>query len=419
MSTDNLKFRKPHMTFIDGYFYMFDDDTDMLLQKTDDGITAFSYPFDTLITDTMLSIEYDGVNFWSMHDGSAAETLIINRWKIENYACKLKNSITMSSAGHNFNGEAFTVEHYHCTISGAYLPGDTVITVESAIEELPGELLSGMAATIGPNYDGKSETINIQHVANNIVTFADPLEYNYEEGHEFQFYNNISLFNNANELDTDNGALYKISAYSGSILFVYPSGVYKDVKATTFSEINHFIDFGVVNSLMYVKASNLLFVDISSSGLELEYYGSMAMDTIENNEVDIIEVFDISVFEHNVYRLQEKATYFGGTSSWDPTYNYQPATFNQMVSSISMVATPNIIAANEISVSDITARVKDQFLQPIVGRLIYFSVATASTGSIVDGSEYVNTDARGMALTTYRSGLEAELVQIVARVQQV
>ena len=226
------------------------------------------------------------------------------------------------------------------------------------------------------------------------------------------------MFNNANELDTTNGALYKINAYSGSILFVYPSGVYKDVQATTFSEIDHFIDFGVVNSLMYVKASNLLFVDITTSVLELEYYGSMAMDTIESNEVDIIDVFDISVYDKNVYRLQTKATYFGDTSTWT-TYSYQAATFNQMVTSISMTATPNIIAANTVSVSQITARVKDQFLQPISGRLIYFSVATESTGSIVAGSEYVNTDADGMALTTYRSGEEAELVQIIARVQQV
>ncbi len=418
MATDNLKFRKPHMTFIDGYFYMFDDDTDMLLQKTDDGITAFSYPFDTLMTEEIVSIEYDGINFWSLHNGEAESTLVLSRWRIENYICKLKETITLSNSGHNFNGEAFTVEHYHCTISGAYLAGDSIITVESDNYELPGELLSGMTATIGPNYDGKHETINIQHVDGNVITFADPLEYDYVDGQDLIFYNHIWLFNNANELDVNNGALYKINAYSGSILFIYPSGVYKDVKATTFAEISHFIDIGTVNSLMYVKASNLLFVDITSSVLELGYYGSMAMDTIADNEVDIIDVFDLSVYGKNVYRLQEQATYFGATAGWED-YSYQAATFNQLVSSISMTATPNIIAANEVSVSEITARVKDQFLQPIVGRLVYFSVGAGSTGTIVTGSQYVNTDATGTALTTYRSGAEAELVQIIARIQQV
>ena len=417
MGNDNLRFRKPHMTFIDGYFYMFDDDTDMLLQKTDDGITAFSYPFDTLMTQTVKCLEYDGINFWTMHDGDAEDTLVISRWRIENYICKLKGTTTLSNPGHKFNGETLTVEHYHCTISGAYEPGDAIITVNTSDGELPGELLSGMTATIGPNSEGKSETIGIQHVSGDVVTFSDPLENNYFDSNEFLFYNNFWLFNNANELDTANGALYKLNAYSGSILFVYPSGVYKDVKAATFAEIDHFIEHSTVNSLMYVKASNLLFIDISSV-LNLNYYGSMAMDTIEADEIEIIDVFDISIYGRNVYRLQEAATYYGETSTWN-TYNYQAATFNPLVASISLTATPNVIAANDVSVSEITARVKDQFLQPVVGRLIYFSISAESTGAIVDGMEYLNTDAYGVAITEYRAGNEAEIVKLIARVQQV
>jgi len=419
MATDNLKFKKPHMTFIEGYFYMLDDDTDMLLQKTDDGITAFSYPFDTLLTDSVLSLEYDGINFWTLQDGAEASTLSIKRWRIENYMCKLQDSIMLSHSGHDFNGEAMTVEHYHCTISGAYLPGDTIVTIASDSGEMPGELRSGMTATIGPNYAGSYETINIQHVSGNVVTFASPLEYAYVEGQEFKFFNYLWLFNNAHELDTDKGALYKLNAYSGSVISVYPSGGYKDVKAATFSEIDHFIDLGKVNSLMYVKASNLLFIDISTANSELSYYGSMAMDTIESDDVNIIDVFAISVYGRNVYRLQLKATYFGHTSVWGTHYSYQAATFNQLVASISMVATPNVIAANEISVSEVTAKVRDQFLQPIVGRLIYFSLGLDSHGSILPGQEHVNTDADGIAITTYKSGNEAELVQIIARVQQV
>lgn len=414
---ENLKFRKPHMTFVDGYFYMFDDDTDMLLQKTDDGITAFSYPFDTLMTETVKGLEYDGINFWAMYDGEVENTLVFSRWRIENYVCKLKELTTLSNPGHKFNGEAFTVEHYHCTISGAYTAGDTIITINTEDGQLPGELLSGMTATIGPNPAGKTETISIQHVSGNVVTFSDPLENTYFDSNEFIFYNNFWLFNNANELDTTNGALYKLNAYSGSISFIYPGGVYKDVKAATFSEISHFVDYGTVNSLMYVKASNLLFIDISSV-LELNYYGSMAMDTIDDDEITIIDVFDIAIYGNNVYRLQMSATYFSNTEIWQ-TYNYQPATFNPLVASMALTATPNVIAANEVSVSEITARVKDQFLQPIVGRLIYFYLSADSTGSIVDGQEYVNTDAYGQALTTYKSGSEAEIVKLIARVQQV
>jgi len=413
--SDNLNFRKPHMTFVDGYFYMFDNDTDMLLQKTDDGVTSFSYPFDTLMSKTMDSIEHDGVNFWSMEDGSDSNVKVIRSWYIDNYTCKLKTTITLSNPAHKFDSNAFTVEHYHCTISGGYTTGDTIITVGKNVDTLPGDLQSGMAVTIGPNSDGKQETINVQYVNDNVITLADPLEYSYLDEDNLQYYNYLWVFNNANGTDTSTGALYKINAYSGSILAIYPGGVYKDIMAATFSEITHFTEFGAVNSLMYVKASNLLFVNVHSP--TLDYYGSMAMDTIKSDEVTIIPVYDIAVYNKNVYRLQKYATYYGQTTGWS-NYNYQAATFNQMVSSIGLVASPNIIAANEVSVSSITARVRDQFSQPIVGRLVYFSVDGANEGSIVSGQTIVNTDSNGEALSTYTAGSKAELVKILARVDQ-
>src|SRR6056297_2128419 len=120
---ENIKFTKKHMTFIVGYFYMFDENTDMLLQKTDDGITAFSYPFDTLREFPMLSLEHDGINFWTMHtpeDGM----LDIQRWRIDNYVCKLQNTLHLAHPDHHFDSEACTIEHYHCTTSGSYNSGD-------------------------------------------------------------------------------------------------------------------------------------------------------------------------------------------------------------------------------------------------------------------------------------------------------
>lgn len=403
------------MTFVDGYFYMFDDETDMLLQKTDDGVTSFSFPFDTLMTKTISSIEHDGVNFWSMEQGSASDERTIRRWKIDNYALKLQNNITLNNPAHNFNADTFSVEHYHCTISGGYTAGESIITVGKGVTELPGELQSGMAMTIGPNSSGESETINVQHVSGNVVTLADPLENSYADDDDFQFYNYIWLFNNADGTDTSTGALYKINAYSGSIITTYPGGVYKGIKAATFSEITHFTEFGTVNSLMYVKASNLLFININSP--TLDYYGSMAMDTIESNEVTIIEVYDIAVYNNNVYRLQRKATYYGSTESWSQ-YNYQAATFNSMVASIGLVASPNIIAANNISQSDITASVRDQFSQPVSGRLVYFEVGAGNDGNIVAGYESKNTNSEGVAVSKYQAGSDAELVQITARVDQ-
>jgi hypothetical protein len=380
----------------------------MLLAKSDDGVTAFSYPFDTLLNSTILSAEYDGINYWSIEAGTS-DTMVIRRWRIENYICNLKQTVTLSSPSHVFDSEAFTVEHYHCTVSGGYTSGDNEIIIN---EEMPGDLTSGMYITLSNGTE--NETIPVQNVIGNVITLADPVTKEYTDNDVLLFYNNIWLFNNAYGTDDTKGALYKINAYSGSVVQTFVSGAYRDIKACTFSNVDHFTDFGAVDSLMYVKASNLLFIDISSS--PLSYYGSMAMDTIEDNDVDVISVYDISVEEKNLYRLQRKATYFGDTTDWSE-YNYQPATFNQMVSSISVSASPNVIAANQVSTSDLTARVRDQFGQPIEARLVYFEEDDPD-GEISSGSGGVNTDSKGEASAVYLSGLSARLVKITATVNQ-
>lgn len=417
----NIKFRKPHMTFIDGYFYMFDDDSDMLLQKTDDGITAFSYPLDTVLTTPVIACEYDGVNFWTLYPGSVSNTLVVQRWTIENYTCKLKTTFNLNSSEHKYNGQTFTVEHYHCTLNANFAAGASTVIVTSTDNTLPGILQSGMSVTIGPNQFGQLETINVQHVINNQIILSDPIENSYVAGDPVLFYNHIWLFNNANGLDTATGALYKFNAYSGSFITKFAGGEFKDIKASTFSEIDHFMAYGKVNSLMFVKASNLLFIDISP-GPKLKFYGSMAMDTIESDKVTIIPVYAISVYKKNLYRLQVKATYYGTTELYTAiAMSYQPATFNQLAASLSLMAYPNIIAANGVSTSEITATVRDQFLQPLNGKLVYFNMPTGSvpadSGSVL-GPGYQNTGADGKAVITYKSGNLAKVVQITARVQQ-
>jgi hypothetical protein len=88
-----------------------------------------------------------------------------------------------------------------------------------------------------------------------------------------------------------------------------------------------------------------------------------------------------------------------------------------MVASISVTASPNVIAANQVSTSALTARVKDQFGQPVVARLVYFEDDDAE-GEIVTGAGGVNTNSDGEASAVYRSGLAARLVAITARVDQ-
>jgi len=412
MGYENLKLRKRNFTVDGGYFYSFDEDSDMLLQKTDDGTTAFSYPLDTVLNETITSTEYDGVNFWTLADG-VTDSLIIRRWKIDNYICKLQTTFNLNAgSGHKYDSEAFSVEHYHASISGTAVSGTTNIYIKDGYES---KLFSGMAVTLGPNSFGYSETINVFNTGIGYVTLEDPTEYTYADDDSIQFYNYIWLFNNYNGEDSSTGALYKFNAYTGSYITKYIGGAYKDIKAATFYKVDSFTAYGYIDTLCYIKATNMLFIDVTG-GATLSYYGSMAMDNIEDNEFTIIEVYDLAMCDQNVYRLQLKATYYGSTTSWS-VYNYQLASLNSFVTSISLSAYPGIIAANQVSSSDIVATVKDQFNQPVVARLVYFT-DDDNYGSITGGTP-INTNSEGEAATIYKSGNQAREVKITATVEQV
>jgi hypothetical protein len=170
-----------------------------------------------------------------------------------------------------------------------------------------------------------------------------------------------------------------------------------------------------VNALAYVRGSNMLFTNVDSP--TLENYGSMAMDNINANEIDILTVYDLMIYENNVYRLQRQATYYGSTTTFsDSAYSYQLATLTPFVHSISLQAVPAVIPADTgVSTSLITAVVKSQFLLAISGRQVDFA-DDDPVGYLSDTA--VITDSSGVAQTTYYSGSTAREVKITATAKQ-
>ena len=160
-------------------------------------------------------------------------------------------------------------------------------------------------------------------------------------------------------------------------------------------------DAAVINTfdnLTFTSGSIVRF----TAATELPYYGSMVMDNISANVPVVIQ--DMAVDRNNLYRLQ-------GSS----TYDYFLSPLESFVTSISLSASPAIIAANGLSTTNINAWVKDQFLQPIKSRRVTFS--ENGDGSITGGTE-INTDNNGFVQTVYRAGTTAQDVTITATVQQ-
>lgn len=410
MGYENIRLRKQNLVMIDGYFWSFDEDQDAAVLKTDDGTVSFSYPLDSTITNTVLSLEYDGRNLWSL-ENTNTDQMTVKRWYINNYVCSLRNTFNFIPSGsHKFVSEAFTIEHYHTTFSDYEGAGSSVLSVADG-----SRMNSGYTITLGPNSNGQLEEVTVSSAAPDHVNINGTTQYNHEAGTPISFYNNIWMFNNYNGISTDTGALYKFSAYTGSLITKYPSGSFKDIKACSFYDMAPV--FGAnSNSICYVKGTNMIFLnpdDLNAS------YGSMTMDNIEADQATNIDIYDFTIEGTNVYRLQSKATYYGQTGGFaDNTYNYQLSTLSPFITSISLSADPAILPANSggsSSTAQITAIVKDQFNLPIVARMVYFTEDDPS-GYVSPTND--NTDNDGVATTIYTAGTSARETRLTGTAQQ-
>ncbi len=406
MAYENITLRKRNVTVVDGYFYMIDEDLDNLVVKTDDGTQAFSYPLDTIISTEISSLEYDGRNFWTLENLSG-EDIRIRKWYINNYVLKLRETFSLVETGsHKYESNAFTVEHYHIEFSGDESAGQSMLSITDG-----SKLSSGMTITLGPNSSGQVEECTVNSAGADFVQINGTTTYSYSSGDPITFFNNIWIFNDYDGLNLT-GALYKFSAYTGSLITKYSGGAYSDVEACTFYDMSDVYGAGS-NAICYVKGTNIIFLDpddISNS------FGSMVMDNVEDDNATVIVIYDVTIEGDNVYRLQLKATYYGTTYTFaNNDYSYQLSTLNPFITSISLAADPAIVPADLVSTSQITAIVKDQFLQPIASKLVYFT--DDDDNGYITGSP-ATTDANGVATVNYVAGSTANEVRITATAQQ-
>jgi hypothetical protein len=263
---NNIKLRKDNFVVDSGYFYTFDDDQDAILQKTADGNTAFSYPLDTVLNDQVKSLEYDGINFWTME--TSTDNIYIKRWRIDNYISKLQDSFHYESTGiHIYDTDCFTVEHYHTKLTTTVSGGSIDIFIDE-YSNVP-DIIEDAKLFVGPNVNGEHEDVEVDHSIFGGVHLKTPLKYQYDIADSVNFHRRLWVFNNNNGNDTSTGALYKFDSHTGGYMDKYPGGAYKDIKACTFYKIKSFKELGPKDMLLYVKGTNTLFVNVSDKKVVL------------------------------------------------------------------------------------------------------------------------------------------------------
>jgi len=395
MAYENIQFRKPNMTAVDGYFYMLDEGKDALIQKVDDGLISFTYPLSDTISNTVKSLEFDGINFWSL-EGNA----IVKRWQIENNICNLKDTFDLG-----YSSEAFSIEHYHTSLSATVSGGDDIIQVNNYYDTV---ISGGVTLTLGPNSSDQYEDAVVSSVSGTNITVTSGTQYSYDVGDEVNFYLHLWVFNS-----DSSGSLCKIDARTGSLLDQYSDSEYDDVKACTFDRINSVFDSNV-DALIYVKSTNLKFVNIDT----LNNYGVMLMDNLRQNGSTVIPIYDLAISGNTVYRLQNEATYYGADNGWGSLYNYQASPVRPFIDSIVVTAYPKILPANAHNATEIIALVSDQYGNGSVYKPVSFT-DDDDVGFITINPVYTDYFfGTGKAITYYKAGVTVRTVNIEGTVTQ-
>ena len=425
----NIRLINPNMTRDEGYFFSFDEETDVMIQKTDDGTLAFAYPLDTPISSEVNSLEFDGESFWTMENitGTASDGFRIRRWVIENFVMVLQQTFSFATDSNDtFESDAFAIEKYEGTLTSGAVENTSTTNVtfgggSSIIFDL---LTPGTKMFIGPStksgFEGESESVTINSTSGlSAVTFTSPLTNGFNSGDPVIFSKNIWFFNENFLKTLGVGALYKINALDGAILGRTQGGAFKTIGAADFVEIDSFTGSLAIHNkpfLIFIRTNNLLFIDVNDSNLITE------LSSIQNNlSIDTSEVFVVSDLAHEgdtIFRLQQKFNINGEESS-ESTFNYQLATFKPFPTAIAITAVPAILPADSTASSSlITAVVTDQYALPFGagGSTIQFSTTGGGTGSDLSNTNPIPLPENGTVSVTYITGDAAGLVTISAEV---
>lgn len=423
----NIRLINPNMARVDGYFYSFNEETDVMIRKADDGTLAFSYPLDTPISQEVTSLEHDGESFWTMENisGTPSAGFRIRRWVIENFVMVLQQTFTFASnVTDTFQSSAFTVEHYDGTLTSGAVENTSTFNVsfDPSVFSL---LTPGTKMFIGPStkagFVGEFESVTVNSTgAGNQVTVSSPLSNGFVSGNKIVFSKNLWFFNENFQTTTGVGALYKARALDGTVLGRTQGGAFVGINAATYHSLTSFTGALAVNNkpyLVFIRTTNLLFVDVLNSNLPIEL--SALQNNLSADTTSVFPVFDMGIEGETIFRAQLKFN-INGSETTETTYNYQLASFVPFPTAIALTATPAILPADSgASNSLIVATVTDQYNLPFVtspASTIQFSTSGGGTGSGLSSTGQIALDGNGQATVTYTTGNTAGLVTISATV---
>lgn len=433
----NIRLINGNVTRVDGYFYSFDEETDVMVQKADDGTLAFAYPLDTPVPREVVDLEYDGESWWTMEhiSGTPSDGFLIRRWVIENFVMVLQQTFTFATDSNDtFESDAFAMEKYEGNMTSNVNENTNQLTVDFS-DDVFAQITPGTNLFLGPStksgFVGEQlrVTASTTNPATKTITLTSPKTVGFSVGDTVVFSKNIWVFNQNHLKESGAGSLYKINVLDGNILGRTKGGAFKDIEAAGFVDLiaadppsgvftgATLSQFNKPSYLIFIRTNNLLFIDVLDSQLTTEL--SAIQNNLSPDTTEVYPVFDLGLEKDTIFRLQKKFN-INGSESTETTFNYQLATFRPFPTAIALTADPTILPADSgNSNSTITATVTDQYALPFVqspAATITFQTSGGGTGSNVSPTGPISLDSNGQATTTYTTGDAAGLVTISAEV---
>lgn len=409
MAYENVKFVKPNMTIVNGYFYEMDESMDALVEKTAGGNIVNSYQLNTLLSRTIKDLHYDGANFWSLEDyGSPATGFVIRRWRKE-YGSVLNLKDTFSyidDTTYTYRSDAFGVEHYitefTCTVSG----GNDIICVNEFYDST---ITSGTVLTLGPNSVEQLEDVIVSSVSGSNVTLSSGIQYTYDSGDQICFCKSLFVFNDYNYKSSASGTLFEFDSRDGSLIDLNFDIEYQNIDSAVFTRLVNVVPGNSnIHTLIYIKSTNAKLMNIS----DLSLYETASIDNLRTNGSTIIPVYSIDVYESDLYRLQDEATYFDTDNDWGSFYNYVVSPLRSFLDSITVTAYPVILPANGYNITQVNATVLDQYGEGVIYKPVFWT-DTDSAGYTTINPSYTDVFfGTGNSVTYYRAGTEVHQVTI-------
>lgn len=388
--------------------FTMDHTANTMIEKTLAGAVVFNYLIDTDILEVQ-SLQFDGFYFWSLEKQGAAG-FRVRKWEIDSgnvVRKRLEHSFT-SDIINKYDVNAMAVEFYVDTLDNQEVVGTATFDVDN------GEVIRiGDRVVIGPStavgFEGEYfETDVINKVGDKTITVFPVLTKTFSPNDPLHFTRSFFVFSDTAPGNLT-GALYKFRSDDGFPLALNVSNMFNMVRASTFFQ----------NKLMFVRGGEIIWLSPDSQNI----FKSQAIDTLNNNRSDYNETYDLSGFSTEIYRLEQKKTYYNvgldrwDTEDWSPLYNYNTSPIVPEVYFVTVKAEPpilhrfdSLIATEELQ-SVITVIVQDQFRTPVFNRVVDLSSTGGPLSSIQE-----TTDINGEVRVVYTADSTVGNVTITADV---